>query len=278
MTIRTETQMTTVKKILLILLLLAAFLPLQAEAHNLWLNATDFSPALSKRAGAHSKIYFGFGHRFPVHDFLDKDKLREFRLFRPDGSHLDLDAGESGFLATPIVLKKAGGYTVSAATKTGYYTMFRKDDGRVQHKLGDMKGLQRDSVVLSLYYENYTKALIDVESTAKDAYSRPLGHNIEIVPLGNPYLKKAGDNFQVQVLFNGQPAPFCPVSATYLGFSAREDYAFSTKTNSRGIATLRLLQPTQWIVMATIRKPADADHQGNCLEMKYSASLSFAVR
>ncbi len=257
-------------------LLLCLGLSAPASAHNLWLNATDFAPTLSGRAGAHSKIYFGFGHRFPVQDFLDKDKLREFRLILPDGSQRDLDAGENGFLATPVVFKDAGGYIVSAATATGFYTMFTNDDGRIHHKMDGMQGLS--NVVLSLYYENYTKALIDVESSNEQAYVTPVGHRIEIVPLENPYLKKAGDTLRLQVLFNGKPAPFCPLSATYLGFSSKEDYAFSTKTNSRGIAELRLLQPTQWIALATLRKPADREHQGQCLELKYTASLSFSLR
>ncbi|WP_321530388.1 DUF4198 domain-containing protein [uncultured Desulfuromonas sp.] len=266
------------KKIHVITLTMLLCLGLSAplSAHNLWLNATDFAPTLSGRAGAHSKIYFGFGHRFPVQDFLDKEKLREFRLTFPDGSQHDLDAEENGFLATPVVFKKAGGYIVSAATQTGFYTMFSDGDGRMHHKMAGMQGLS--NVVLSLYYENYTKALIDVESSNEQAYATPVGHRIEIVPLENPYLKKAGDTLRLQVLFNGKPAPFCPLSATYLGFSSKDEYAFSTKTNSRGIAELRLLQPSQWIVLATLRKPADSDHQGQCLELKYTASLSFSLR
>jgi uncharacterized GH25 family protein len=262
-------------KLLSFFLLLFFLAPLQAQAHNLWLNATDFSPELSGRAGAHSKIYFGFGHKFPVADFLDRDKLREFRLIQPDQSSSDLQAGDGGFLATPIIMKKAGPYIVSAATNTGFYTMFNQN-GRIHHKMGSMEGL--DNVVLSLYYENYTKALLNVGTTATDAFSTPVGHGIEIVPLENPYLKKAGDTLKLQILHNGKPVPFCPVSATYVGFSDREDYAFSNKTNSQGISTIRLLQPGQWIVLASVRTPAGEELKGKCLEMKYTASLSFAVQ
>lgn len=250
-------------------------LPSLASAHNLWLNATDFSPELTGRAGAHSKVYFGFGHKFPVADFLDKSKLREFQLIRPDQSKMDLDAGNGGFLATPLVLKKAGAYTVSAATNTGFYTMYNKG-GRMHHKLGSMEGLE--DIVLSLYFENYTKALINVGETADQDFATPVGHNIEIVPLENPYLKKAGDLLKLQVLHNGKPVPFCQVSATYIGFSEKEDYAYSSKTNSKGVATIRLLKHGQWIAMAVVRQPAPEKLKEKCLEMKYSASLSFAVK
>ena len=257
-----------------LIMLFSLAVPNQSPAHNLWLNATDFSPELSKRTGAHSKVYFGFGHKFPVSDFLDKSKLREFQLIRPDQSKMDLEAGDGGFLSTPLIMKKKGAYTVSAATNTGFYTMYNKG-GRMHHKMGTMEGLE--DIILSLYFENYTKALINVGKTSNNDYSTPIGHNIEIVPLENPYLKKAGDLLKLQVLHNGKPVPFCPVSATYVGFSDKEDYAYSSKTNSQGIATVRLLTHGHWIVMAVVRKPPPDDLKEKCLEMKYSASLSFAV-
>lgn len=250
-------------------------LPTMATAHNLWLNATDFNPTLSKRTGAHTKMYFGFGHRFPVHDFLSAEKLTEFTLIRPNNSRMDLEAGTGGYLATPLVLKKAGGYTVAAATKHGFYTMYNKGD-RVLHATSSMEGIE--DVILSLYFENYTKALINVGQTADNAYASAVGHNIEIVALENPYLKQVGDTLDVQVLFEGKPLPFCTVAATYVGFSSKEAYAFSSKTNIKGVAKLRLLHHGQWILMAVLRQPATENLKEQCLEMKYSASLSFEVK
>jgi uncharacterized GH25 family protein len=250
-------------------------IPATGFAHNLWLNAVDYSPELSKRTGAHTKLYFGFGHKFPVHDFLDKEKLVEFKLIKPDGKTRDLEPGEGGYMATPLILKKEGAHVVAAATKTGFYTMYFEGKG-VHHKLGSKEGLEK--VLLSLYYENYTKALIDVGETANDAYAAPVGHNIEIVPMENPYLKKVGETLDLKVLYKGRPAPFCNVSATYVGFSAKEDYAYSNKANSRGISTIRLLNPGQWVVRAVVRKPAKEELREKCNEEKYSATISFEVK
>lgn len=253
----------------------AVAVPASGFGHNLWLNAVDYSPALNQRTGAHTKVYFGFGHKFPVHDFLDSKKLTEFRLIKPDGKSRDLEPGKGGFLATPLILKKQGPHVVTAATKTGYYTMYIDGD-RVRHKLGSKEGLE--NVLTSLYYENYAKALIDVGPTENNAYSSPVGHGIEIVPMQNPYLKKAGDTLDLKVLHNGRPASFCNISATYVGFSASEDYIFSNKTNSRGISTIRLLAPGHWIVRAVVRKPAAEALRDRCIEEKYSATLSFEVK
>ena len=245
-----------------------------AFGHNLWLNAIDFNPNFSKRTGAHTKIYFGFGHKFPVQDFLDKEKLIEFKLIKPDGQTQDLEPGEGGFLATPLIIKKKGANIVAAATRHGFYTMYMKN-GRMRHKTGSKEGLEK--VILSLYFENYTKALINVGETGSNAYSTPVGHGTEIIPLENPYLKKAGDTLKVKVLHNGMPAAFCNVFATYIGFSSTGDYAFTNKTNGKGITKIRLLQRGHWIVKAVIRKPATKKLSEKCIEMKYSATISFEV-
>lgn len=255
------------------LLTLFLWLPAAAEAHNLWLNATDFTPAANERVGAHSKVYFGFGHRFPVDDFLDAAKVREFRLIGPDGS-AELQAQGGGFLATPLRMKRAGAYTVTTATNTGFYTMF-ENNGRIQHASSSMEGV--DNVILSLYFENYAKALIAVGDTAAGDFTEPVGHNIEIVPLENPYHKRAGDYLPVQVLLQGRPARYATVSATYMGFSSEEEYAFSSKTNSQGIARVRLLAPGHWVLLSVVRTPPAEDIRDQCLEMKYSAALSFGV-
>lgn len=262
------------RKILLCAVLIAA-IPATGFGHNLWLNATDYGPALSKRTGAHTKIYFGFGHKYPVHDFLNKEKLVEFKLIKPDGKTRDLEPGEGGFLTTPLILKKAGAHVVAAATHTGFYTMYFEGKG-VRHKLGSKEGL--DKVLLSLYYENYTKALINVGETASDAYATPVGHHIEIIPMENPYLKKVGETLDLKVLHKGRPASFCTVSATYVGFSTKEDYAYSNKTNAKGISTIRLLNPGQWIIRAVVRKPAKETLREKCNEEKYSATISFEVK
>ena len=260
-------------KVFLAVIMVAA-LPVAGFCHNLWLNATDYTPSFSKRTGAHTKIYFGFGHKFPVSDFLDKGKLIEFKLIKPGGKSQDLEPGEGGFLATPLIIKKKGAHIVSAATASGFYTMYMKN-GRMHHKMGTKKGFEK--VILSLYFENYTKALINVGETSNDAYSTPVGHGIEIVPMENPYLKKAGDTLQLKILHNGRPAPFCNVFATYAGFSTTEDYAFTNKTNGQGVSKIRILKSGHWIVKAIIRKPAKKELQDKCLEEKYSATISFEV-
>ncbi len=190
-------------------------------------------------------MYFGFGHKFPVSDVLKRDKLVEFNLIQPDGVVKELEAGEGGFLVTPLALRKEGGYIVTAATKHGFYTMVEKN-GKIRHKLVSMEGLE--NVVLSLYFENHTKALIN-----------------------------AGEYLKVQVLIDDKPARFCNVFATYIGFSPKEAYAWTSKTNAKGITHIKLLRSGQWILKAEVRRLPSEELKAKVLEEKYTATISFQV-
>jgi uncharacterized GH25 family protein len=264
----------SVIRFIIVFSLILTIVPATAFSHNLWLNATDYEPGFRGKTGAHTKVYFGFGHRLPVMDFPKKENVTEFKLVKPGGESKDLELGEGGFLATPIILKKEGGYMVTTATKPGFYTMY-EEEGKVHHKLGTMEGL--DNIVLSIYYESYAKTLINVGKTEDDAYATPVGHHVEIVPLENPFLKKVGDYLEIQVLINGKPAMYTNVFATWVGFSPKGAYAYTSKTNAKGINQIKLLQSGQWVVKVVVKQPPSKKHQGKVIDDQYTTILTFQV-
>ena len=261
-----------------------------ANAHMMWINAVDYAmqPGEGHSHGggdgeqdakfiARTNVYFGFGHSYPVDDFLKKEMLDVFQLV--DGNHNKkvLEPNTGGFLATSVGIEKPGPYIVSAALKPGYYTMYM-ENGHIHHKMGPKTGLK--TVILSLYYEQYTKALLSVGNTSDDAFAKPLGDKIEIVPLKNPYkLHGCGGHFlPVKVLFNSRPASFCKVYATYAGFSTGDDFALATTADSKGIAHIRLTHWGPWLVKAEKRMPATEDLKDKCNMLHYTASLTFEIK
>lgn len=252
------------------------FLPLVVQSHTMWLNVADFYPEIYPKYGAATKVYFGYGHRYPVDDFLPIDHLQEFSLIGPDGKKDALSPNPGGFLATTISFKDEGEYIVSAILKSGFYTMY-VEKGEIHHKLGSKIGLK--GVILSLYYEQYSKALINVGERSEGHFSKPVGHKLEIVPLENPHkLHGCGGHFlPVQVLFKGRPASFCKVFATYNGFSTGDDFAYTTSTDSEGKAMIRLTHWGQWLVKTEKRLPAPDNMKDECNELHYTATLTFEV-
>ncbi len=245
-------------------------------AHSLWLNATDYTPEIYPRYGANTKVYFGWGHHFPVDDFLSVEDLQEFSLIYPDGERRKITPKSGGFLATQINFKQPGLYIVAASKRPGFYTMF-VEKGRIHHKIEPKTGLK--GVILSLYYEQYAKSLINVGEKEDDSFLKPAGHKLEIIPLENPYkLHGCGGHFlPVKVLFEGKPAKFCKVYATYAGFSTGDDFAYATSTNGEGIAKIRLTHWGSHLIKVRMELPAPDNLKDKCNTLAYTATLTFEI-
>jgi len=245
-------------------------------AHSLWINASDYSPDFYNKFGGSTKVYFGWGHHYPVDDFLNYEELQEFSLIYPDGTKEEIKPGNGGFLETQIRFKESGSYLVAAIKKPGYYTMF-VEKGTVHHKIGPKTGLK--GVILSLYYELYTKCLINVGDVQDNSFSKPVGHKLEIIPLKNPNtISGYNENYlPVKVLFKGRPARFCKIYATYAGFSTKDDFAYATSTNSEGIARIRILHWGPWLIKARKEIPAPDSLKDKCNTLTYTATLTFEI-
>ncbi|HHS49235.1 MAG TPA: DUF4198 domain-containing protein [Desulfurella acetivorans] len=264
------------KVFVFVVLILFLLFPFSAFSHTLWINVTNFNPKFYPEYGSSTKIYFGWGHRYPVDDFISTASLNEISLIHPYGKKENITPNEGQFLATKINFKKPGSYIVSTVKKPGFYTMYI-DNGKVRHKLGPKTGLK--GVITSLYYEQYAKALINVGQEDLTNFDKPVGHKLEIIPLKNPYkLDGSGGHFlPVKVLYDGKPAKYCKIYATYMGFSTRDDFAYSTFTDSMGIAKIRLTHWGPWLIKANMELPASGDLKDKCNKLNYTATLTFEV-
>lgn len=245
-----------------------------SSAHTLWLNASDYSPAIYPKFGARTKIYFGWGHQYPVDDFLSQESLNDFFLISANGDKKKLNPNPGGFLATSVSFKGSGTYLVCARLKPEFYTMYEEKD-KIRHKAGPKTGLK--GVILSRYYEQYAKALIDVGEGSGDSFKRHVGHDLEIIPLRSPSELKVGDLLPVQVLFKGKPARYCKVYATYSGFSTNCDFAYTTMTDKKGEAAIRIIHYGPWLIKTGMKLPVTGELKEKCNELSYSATLTFEV-
>lgn len=259
--------MKSIKKFFQIVLVLGFCLCLStmASAHALWLNATDYSPKIfsnpkyTTEPRAKIVVYFGWGHKYPVADFLDDKYLGDFSLIKPDGSKEKLTPGEGGFRATEIKMKKEGGRVVAATIKPGFY-------GEIEGKKDFYK----------LRYAQYAKALINVGKVSADAFSRPVGHRFEIIPLMNPNELQLGDYFKFKVVFDGKPAKRVEINACSL-FSFTGE-SFQIYTDNKGEAKIRILHYYgPWIIKAKLTQPPTKEFKDKCKELSYTATLTFSM-
>jgi len=259
--------MKNIKRIFVIVLVLGFCLCLStvASAHTMWLNVTDYSPKIfshpkyAPEPRAKTVVYFGWGHRYPVADFLSDKYLGDFFLIKPDGSKEKLTPGEGGFRASEIKEKKEGGMIVAATITPGFY-------GEIKERKDFYK----------LRYAQYAKALINVGKVSGNPFSKPVGHRLEIIPLKNPNELKLGEWFEFKVLFDGKPAKRVKIRACSLfSFTGK---SFTTSTDNNGKAKIRILDYCgPWIVKATMQLPPTKEFKDKCKELSYTATLTFAV-
>jgi uncharacterized GH25 family protein len=263
------------KKIkLFIFIIISLFLVKTAFSHTLWLNLTDFNPKFYEKFGAFTKSYVGWGHRYPVDGFIDIEKFEEFAVVGKNGEKEKIIPADGGFLASEISLKDKGTYWISAVKKPGFYTMY-ENKGRIMHKSEPMTGIE--GVILSTYFQEFSKALINTGGIDNEVLMKPLNHKIEIIPLVNPVEIKEGETLKVRVLFEGKPERFIQVLGTYNGFSNVDDFAFATITDKDGIAEVRILKKGNQLLKVHKKAVPEKELEGKCLYESYKATLSFEI-
>jgi uncharacterized GH25 family protein len=122
--------------------------------------------------------------------------------------------------------------------------------------------------------EKFSKALVTV-TTNDESYKKALGHKLEIVPVSNMTMARAGEDLSFKILLDGKPLKG-QVYATYDGFSRRYmTFAYATETLEDGIAHVKVTSPGVWMVRVEKRLEANTKDY-DLLSLK--ATLVFSVQ
>ena len=140
------------------------------------------------------------------------------------------------------------GATIILANKDGELWSVTNEGGKEgSRKDLEAKGLK---VLRTTKNDKFAKAFVNASKDDKK-FATVVGQELEIVPVTNPAEAKAGEFFQVKILFKGQPASG-PVWATFDGFVTdhQSTYAYYTESDAEGMAWIKIAQPGLWIVRA----------------------------
>jgi uncharacterized GH25 family protein len=259
-------------------------LPASVSAHYTWLNATQYTLPEAGLRGR-TVIYFGRGEIFPVHDFTDAKDLQRFYRVSPEGKQTEISPGEGGFLATRVDLSQKGTYIIAAERKPSFGAAFL-EGGKLRRLREPKDKLPKGAQILeSAFTVQSGKAIINVgeiESRNNHA-SRALGHELEIIPLKNPYQLTEGDYLPFQILFKGaplrRPASDLTIKATYAGFSTEEAvFAYTADLDANGVAKVKILRYGVWQILAIQNVEPSGEMTGKADKLEYSASLTFEVK
>lgn len=122
------------------------------------------------------------------------------------------------------------------------------------------------------HFSRCAKTLIAVGDAAeRPGYDRPVGLDLELVPLADPYALAAGDTLPMRLLLRGAPAAGVRVAALH---HDRPETPVMAVTDDQGEVALALPRAGPWLIKAVWIEPAAA---GDIDYRSLWASLTFTL-
>jgi len=231
--------------------LIALILASPAFAHEFWLESDNFFLKLNERG--HIRLFSG--------EALKKDEERPYQASKT--ILFDMLSSDGKFDMRPLVddettpfLKfgsdHAGTFLLNLERNWSYIKLdaakfedYLREDG-MEYIIDERKRLGESDKVGSERYSRFIKTLLQVGNNRTGAAKTRVGSKLEIVPLENPYSKKAGENLRLQVLFAGLPLQEKAIFA-----DNRDGEQFSTQklaTDKEGKFTVKLDRKGVWLI------------------------------
>ncbi|BCB95957.1 hypothetical protein JZK55_08790 [Dissulfurispira thermophila] len=214
-----------------------------AFAHDAWIEKKD----------GQFIVLYGHGGKTETYDAA---KVKEVRAYGIDSSIVQVAIGKEGY---PVIIKPNGKVAlISLFFDNGFWS--KTPDG---YKNKPKKEVP--DAVESSHSIKYSKAILKWSNR----FSKPLGMQMEIVPLKNPFSLKAGDKLPLKVFLDGKIAEGVSINA---GSYHKDDM----KTDKNGMAEVEIEKAGFQIIAASIKIPLKDNPNVDFLSI--SANITFEVK
>lgn len=266
-------------------LALASVASTTARAHALWVGSNRYLLEYPGKTPAPLKatLFTGWGHRLPIDEPVTPERFGGIDLIAPDGSKKATAAATDGYHAATIEIAQAGAWLATSWSKPAFSSQVKNDDGTITYFSVPKNEVPAGKKVAETnYIRVFAKSLIYVSGAgATDgALAKPVGHELELVPLKNPALAKVGDKVPVQVLFKGKPYKGDPIEVTsehiaspHLGKSG----FWSGETDAEGRVEIPINHNGVWTLLVTIFDPATGELVGKADQTRFRSTFTFEV-
>lgn len=233
------------------LVLLALLAPGLATGHDLWILAGRYHLEPFET----TRVFINNGDLFPASlTLLGEHRITALALHGPtDTRPISEFRVEDNSLSFEISPTKAGSHIVALSTRPRRVRLKAKDfndyldDSGLDSILAKREELSESGTPAVERYAKWAKALIDVgeleAAEENSAWSKPVGHTIEIVPDVNPNEVTAGGSFGLRVLYEGEPLADVTVAGGKAGGATGE---VLTRTDADGHANVTILSSGRW--------------------------------
>jgi len=250
-------------KIIILALAAGLILPVNTQAHMLWLLVNKEAP----KVGETVQVEIGWGHKFPKDEDIKEERLGAVKAIGPDGEELKLKkiSTTQYELAPP----KSGVYILCAQVRPDFLTK-TKDGFKLQSKKGVAE------VVNCFRFDMAAKTLLNV-GRQEHGFERRAQSSLEIMPLKNPRTLKKGAVLSVKVMFQGKPLAGVEVKVAHEKPADPVKPLVSLgKTDEKGEIQVTVDRPGRWLLLASHKTPYENPEE--CDENFYTASLTWRVR
>ncbi|HLA94373.1 MAG TPA: DUF4198 domain-containing protein [Pyrinomonadaceae bacterium] len=252
----------------------------RVSAHEYWLEPESFFLKPNEKAAV--RLFLGEGLKKEEERPFQMSKTTMFKLFSADGDFDLISSGRDEEMPLfTFASERSGNYLLGLERNWSYITLepekfdeYLREDGleyilAERERLGESKKEGRER------YSRYIKGLMQVGDKRDKTFAKRIGLKLEIVPLENPYSKKAGEELSFQVLFQGKPLKDKTIFA-----DNRDGEAISKqklKTDAQGKTTVKLDRKGIWLVRLVYMQRCPKDCEGADWESFWSA-FSFGVK
>ncbi len=252
--------------------------PLLVRAHDYWLQADTFFPAVG--APVPVRLHVGEGLLSEKERPFQKKPTLAFRLLSARAPvNLAARAKEGDTPVARVTFPAAGTYLLAMERapqriemEAKKFNAYLAEEG-LDAALAQRRKLGEDKLPGRERYSRYLKALVQV-GKGDDVWKRAVGQRLEIVPLLDPFSVKKGGKLPVRILFDGKPLAGAKVFAHRRagGKTATQ----SGVTSAKGEVTFELDGTGTWLVRLVHLRRATRD-KGADWESFWGA-LTFATR
>lgn len=284
--------------------ILLVFLSSSVSAHMLWINLYEGSNYPVR----HIVASLGYGHTIPMDDLLTTKgaecSLATYELIGPGGKRVQLPmpsiepkkietisgitmhCGDIGVRKLDLSDKtNPGTYQVVATSKSDFYTFYEDEKGKRKWDFKPMNEIEgARKIIQSVNYKTSAKAFFSVQNWTDP---KPIGIDLEIIPITDLTNIRVGDVVQFQINFMGNPFSSKPDKREYItavsnSFGGPDDF-FLSAIIYRGKAQFRMPAAGQWVVSVGIMEEVTSEDNfkelvGKCSSVGYVTTISFNVR
>jgi uncharacterized GH25 family protein len=262
-----------VVRLLVIALLTLSAVPL--AAHDMWIEPTSFLPDAGAVIGLRLRVGQDFlGDPLPrdpalIDQFISVDSSGRKPVYGHDGGD---PAGLVRVTEPGVVVVGYQSHPKPIVLPAATFNQYIKEEGL--DTIAEMRAHrnQTNSEAREIF-ARCAKSLVRYGTAADAQADRVLGFKLELVAQKNPYNLRAGEDFPVNLTYEGHPLSGALVVAMN---RANPMAKITARTDAKGHATFRLPQDGTWLIKAVHMIPAPAG--SNADWASFWASLTFQLK